>query len=130
MSAVLQQAQNLYKKVYIAELTVLMIAFLLLCYFDKPMAYAFSFGYLVVLIPSFVVMFLALSYAKKNNKPIKTTLFYSLEAIKFLFVMLLIVISIKYLITNNQFTFFVGFFVAILLNSLLPLVLNIFKQRH
>ncbi|WP_439239298.1 ATP synthase subunit I [Lonepinella sp. BR2919] len=130
MSAVLQQAQKLYKKVYIIEFVILIIAFFILSLFDTPLAYAFSIGYLVIFISSAIVIYFAFFYAKKRAEPIKITLFYSLEAIKFLFAILLIVISIKYLVVNNVFTFFIGFFIALALNSLLPFILNIFKQRN
>ncbi|WP_439234603.1 ATP synthase subunit I [Lonepinella koalarum] len=128
MSAVLQRAQKLYKKVYLIEIVVLIAIFGILFLYNNDFAYAFSIGFLVIFVPSVFVIYIA--FFVKKGKPIDITLFYRLEAIKFLFAIILIVISIKYLITNNILVFFIGFFVALALNSLLPFILNIFKQRN
>ncbi|HHF1027911.1 TPA: ATP synthase subunit I, partial [Haemophilus influenzae] len=54
----------------------------------------------------------------------KLTALYRAEAIKFILTMVFIIIAIKWLFVINFIAFFVGFLLALVLNNIIPLILN------
>ena len=54
----------------------------------------------------------------------KLTALYRGEAIKFVLTILLIIMAFKWLLVTYFIVFFTGFFVALMLNNIIPFLLN------
>lgn len=122
MSAVIQQTQHLYKKVIFVEFFVLVSISLLT--FVKGLTPAFSFflGSLASLLPFCVFVFWVFFKAHKNSN--KMSAFYHGEGLKWLVTIVLMVAILKGYSGLNVPFFFGGYFLFLLCNSLLPIVLK------
>ncbi len=71
----------------------------------------------------FVHLYLSF-FTEKKIFSTKLTALYRAEAIKFILTMVFIIIAIKWLFVINFIAFFVGFLLALVLNNIIPLIVN------
>lgn len=122
MSAVINRAKQQHLKAIKWEMgLIIFITFFL--YFIKGMAsFSFLAGALSSFLPHCAFVYWIFFKSAKNQQ--KVTAFYRSEGIKWLVAILLITASFT-LVPNLQLLFyFVGYFLALCLNIMLPIMLN------
>ncbi len=122
MSRVLTQTKNRYKKTMLIEISVILILSVLLAFWNRKSAVDFGLGFLCAFLP--FCFFVYVVFYRKQNLSTKLTALYRAEAIKFILTMVFIIIAIKWLLVINFLAFFVGFLLALVLNNVIPLILN------
>lgn len=129
MSAVLQQAQNLYKKVIFVEGVILVSISLLLLFYSITQGVSFLLGGIASLLPFCVFVYWV--FFKKSQHHNKMRDFYCGEGLKWLFTIVLFVVILKSYANLSVVFFFAGYFCFLLCNSLLPIVLKRWiSHRH
>ena len=108
MSRILSHAKKNYRKAIVIESLLLVVFYLLIYGWQRQSAVDFSYGFLSAFLPFCTFM----------------TALYRAEAIKFILTMIFIIIAIKWLFVINFIAFFVGFLLALVLNNIIPLILN------
>ncbi|MDG2939172.1 ATP synthase subunit I [Bisgaard Taxon 10/6] len=122
MSRVIGQARQQYKKALIVELGGLMFFFLLLCLWQWKSAVSFGLGFLSAFLP--FAVFVLIVFFRKATYSTGMTAFYRGEAIKFGLTVICIIACFKLFATMNFIVFFMGYFVALILNNLLPVLIG------
>lgn len=122
MSRVLTQTKNRYKKTMLIEISVILILSVLLAFWNRKSAVDFSLGFLCAFLP--FCFFVYVVFYRKQNLSTKLTALYRGEAIKFILTILFIAVSFKWLGVSRFFLFFAGFFMALVLNNLVPFLLK------
>ena len=122
MSKVLTQVKNRYQKAIIIESVCLVVLGLFLAIWQRQSAVDFGYGFLSAFLPFCTFIFII--FYRKQNFSTKLTALYRAEAIKFILTMVFIIIAIKWLFVVNFIAFFVGFLLALVLNNIIPLILN------
>lgn len=124
MSAVLERTKRLYQKTMWVELAVLVSAFLLYGIFaDFSAAVSFLLGGMASFLP-FCLFVYWVCFRKKVNHGNKMTTLYRGEGLKWLATILLIVAVLKGYPNLNVFAFFCGYFLCLVCNGLLPMILR------
>ncbi|AHG74534.1 H(+)-transporting two-sector ATPase, F(0) subunit I [Mannheimia varigena USDA-ARS-USMARC-1296] len=127
MSTVINKAKSQYRKALMLEAGILV--FITLGFF-LGFGYA-GFSFLVGSLASFIAhcVFVYWVFFRNSAKDLtKMTAFYRGEGIKWLVTILWIVACFKWIPNLNFVLFFVGYFIALLLNNLIPFVLS--KRTH
>lgn len=122
MSRIIQQAKVQYQKAIFIEIVIML---LLACFFalwQIKSALDFLFGFLSALIPFGVFVYVV--FYRKQHLSTKLTALYKGEATKFVLTIVFISISFKYFSVTNFIIFFSGFFIALMLNNLVPFLLR------
>lgn len=122
MSRILSQTKRNYIKALVVEAVLFVVFSLLVAIWQTQSAVDFSYGFLSALLP--FCAFVAIIFYSKQNFSTKLTALYRAEAVKFVLTMVFIIIAIKWLLVINFIAFFVGFLLALVLNNLIPLILN------
>lgn len=123
MSRVLAQARAKYKKAILIELFfVVVLGSVIALLSDTQSAVDFYLGFFSAFIP-FCVFVYVVFYCNQNLSK-KLTALYRGEAIKFVLTILLIIMAFKWLLVTYFIVFFIGFFVALMLNNIIPFLLN------
>lgn len=122
MSRIVQQAKIQYQKAIQIEIVIML---LLACFFafgQMKNALDFLLGFLSALLPFGVFVYIV--FYRKQYLSAKLTALYRGEAIKFLLTIILIIASFKWFLVTNFVIFFSGFFIALMLNNLIPFLLR------
>lgn len=122
MSAVLQQTKDLYKKVIFIEIIALVSFFLLFVFNGIAQAVSFFLGGLASFLPFCIFVYWIFFHKHQNQNKIGS--FYRGEGLKWLATIILIVLSFKGYATLHIVSFFGGYFLFLVLNSILPIVLK------
>jgi ATP synthase protein I len=124
MSAVLDKNKKLYTKVFVIELALIIIIYVLLGLLQSVSSLSFLLGALIACLPQvFFVIYVFYWHAAARVED-KLKVLYQGEIIKIsLTIVLLLLVFIN--INLNPILFFAGYFCLILLNNLLPFVLRI-----
>jgi len=122
MSYILSHAKKNYRKAIVVESLLLVVFSFLMVGWSKQSAVDFSYGFVSAFLP--FCAFVGIIFYSKQNFSTKLTALYRAEAVKFVLTMIFIIITIKWLLVINFIAFFVGFLLALVLNNLIPLILN------
>lgn len=122
MSAIIEKAKKEYKLAFIAELLIFFVVFLTLFLWQRNIAISFGLGALSAVLPHGFFTFFV--FAKKYSVDGSLKAFYCGEAIKFLLTIILIIGAFKLFLLMNFIAFFMGYFLALLLNNLLPFLVR------
>lgn len=122
MSYILSHAKKNYRKAIVIESLLLVVFYLLIYGWQRQSAVDFGYGFLSAFLPFCTFIFII--FYRKQNFSTKLTALYRAEAIKFVLTMVFIIIAIKWLFVINFIAFFVGFLLALVLNNIIPLILN------
>ena len=122
MSRVLTQTKNRYKKTMLTEIGIILVLSVLLAFWNGKSAVDFGLGFLCAFLP--FCFFVYVVFYRKQNLSTKLTALYRGEAIKFILTILFIAVSFKWLGVSRFFLFFAGFLIALVLNNLVPFLLN------
>ncbi|HHF4335824.1 ATP synthase subunit I [Haemophilus influenzae] len=122
MSRILSHAKKNYRKAIIIESLLLVVFYLLIYGWQRQSAVDFGYGFLSAFLPFCTFIFIV--FYRKQNFSTKLTAIYKGEAIKFVLTIVFISISFKYFSVTNFIIFFSGFFIALMLNNLVPFLLR------
>ena len=122
MSYILSHAKKNYRKAIVIESLLLVVFYLLIYGWQRQSAVDFGYCFLSAFLPFCTFIFII--FYRKQNFSTKLTALYRAEAIKFVLTMVFIIIAIKWLFVVNFIAFFVGFLLALVLNNIIPLILN------
>ena len=123
MSRVLAQARAKYKKAILIELFfVVVLGSVIALLSDTQSAVDFCLGFFSAFIP-FCVFVYVVFYCNQNLSK-KLTALYRGEAVKFALTILCIIAAFKGFHVSEFILFFAGFFVALVLNNVVPFLLN------
>ena len=122
MSRVLTQTKNRYKKTILIEIGIILILSVLLAFWNRKSAVDFSLGFLGAFLP--FCFFVYVVFYRKQNLSTKLTALYRGEIVKFILTIILISVAFKWLVIKEFILFFIGFFMALMLNNLIPFLLN------
>lgn len=123
MSAVINRAKLQYRKALLIELAII-VGLSVICLFMKSFwALSFFVGYLASFIPHCVFVYWVFFRNSAKDRT-KMTAFYWGEGLKWVIAITLIIASLT-LIPSLQFLlFFAGYFLALFLNILLPMLVS------
>lgn len=121
MSAVIKQARSKYKISLLIEFFVFISVFALLSIGNYQISLSFLFGALSVFIP--YCFFVFLMFFIKQGCINNLKMFYYGEFVKFILTIVFVVLVFK-IFAINFIAFFVGYFFSLLLNNLLPFMVN------
>ncbi|TYA28542.1 ATP synthase subunit I [Aggregatibacter actinomycetemcomitans] len=123
MSIVLAQARAKYKKsIYIEFFVGLVLSSIIALLANTESAVDFCLGFFAAFIPFFIFVYVV--FYRNQDLSKKLTALYRGEAIKFVLTILLIIFSFKWLSVTYFIVFFTGFFTALMLNNIIPFLLN------
>ena len=124
MSKVLTQAKNQYQKAMIIESVCLVVFGLLVALWQGESAVDFSLGFICAFVPFCVFAYIV--FFGKQDFSTKLTALYRGEAMKFMLTIVLVSVFFKWFYISHFILFFIGFFVALVLNNIIPFLLNRF----
>ncbi|MFZ7240615.1 ATP synthase subunit I [Avibacterium avium] len=124
MSAIIKQVKKKYQVALSIELLVFIVIFAILSTSQSVSAVSFLLGSLAIFVPHCLFVFLVFFIKQKNNH--KLTTFYRGGAIKFICTIIFIVLAFKFFAEMNYIAFFAGYFLGLLLNNLMPLMVSKF----
>lgn len=119
MSAVLSEAKQHYKKMLWAEMVFLIVLCLAFSVVRGYYAISLLVGGLVALVPQVILIYWVF-FRKLPSNVNKMSVFYRGEGLKWLVTILLMVMVFKFFTSVHLVTFFTGYFMMLLCNSLLP----------
>lgn len=122
MSRIIQQAKIQYRKAIQIELVIMLLLACFFAFWQMRNGIDFLFGFLSALLPFSVFVYMV--FYRKQQLSTKLNTFYRGEAIKFVLTIALIILSFKWLLVTNFVIFFSGFFIALMLNNLIPFLLR------
>ncbi|WP_109078314.1 ATP synthase subunit I [Aggregatibacter kilianii] len=123
MSRVLAQARAKYKKSIFIEFFIGLVSSSVIALLSNAQsAVDFCLGFSSAFIPFCIFVYVV--FYRKQDLSKKLTALYRGEAIKFILTILIIVISFKWLSVTYFIVFFTGFFAALMLNNIIPFLLN------
>ena len=122
MSRVLTQTKNRYKKTMLIEIGIILILSVLLAFWNRKSAVDFGLGFLCAFLP--FCFFVHVVFYRKQHLSTKLTALYRGEFVKFILTIILIAVAFKWLVIKEFILFFIGFFMALMLNNLIPFLLN------
>lgn len=124
MSAVIGKTKRKYQIALSIELLIFIVAFFILFLWQKNNAISFLLGSFAVFIPHCLFVFIVFFINKKNTHRLMA--FYQGGAIKFVCTIILIVVAFKFFTLINYIIFFIGYFLGLLFNNLLPFMVSKF----
>ena len=124
MSKVLAQAKNRYKKAMMIESVCLVVFGLLVALWQGKGAVDFGLGFICAFVP--FCAFAYIVFFRKQDFSTKLTALYRGEAMKFMLTIVLVSVFFKWFYISHFILFFIGFFVALVLNNIIPFLLNRF----
>ena len=124
MSKVLTQAKNRYQKAIIIESVCLVVLGLFLAIWQGESAVDFCLGFISAFVP--FCAFAYIVFFRKQDFSTKLTALYRGEAMKFMLTIVLVSVFFKWFYISHFILFFIGFFVALVLNNIIPFLLNRF----
>lgn len=122
MSAVINRAKQRYLKAMKWEIGVILACFVGLIALQRELNFSFLAGAISSFLPHCVFVYWVFFKSAKNQQ--KMTAFYWGEAMKWIVAILLIILSFIFLPQLKVLVFFAGYFLALLLNIILPVMLN------
>lgn len=122
MSQVLAQAKKHYQRTIAIEIIILILVSFIIGWGNVKSAVDFAAGFCCSFLP--FCGFVLIAFYHKQNLSTKLTALYRAEAVKFVLTLILGIIAFKWLEVANVAAFFVGFLLALVLNTLIPLYLN------
>lgn len=123
-SVVVKNTRDLYKKVFIWELALIVIVGIVLFLFDKRLSYILILGSLVAFIPQQLVVFFLFFNKKYRNAKQNVKLLYLSEVIKISVTILLFILVFYFVNFTSPIYFLLGFISTVFLNNLLPLLVK------
>ncbi|AAK03571.1 ATP synthase subunit I [Pasteurella multocida] len=123
MSKVIYQAKKQYKIALGIELGVLLASLICLLGYQWQVAISFILGSSAIFIPHCLFVWFVF-FTKKQQFSNKLTTFYGGEAVKFISTIFLIVLAFKLFNSMHFIAFFVGYFITIVLNNILPFFIS------
>ncbi|MGC6405934.1 ATP synthase subunit I [Bisgaard Taxon 45] len=123
MSQVIDQARKKYKMTLWVELGVLLTSFVCLIGYNWLIGISFLLGALAIAIPHSLFVWFVF-FTKKQQISNKLTTFYRGEAVKFISTIFFIVLAFKLVDSIHVIAFFIGYFITIVLNNLLPFLVS------
>lgn len=105
------------------ELGVLLTSFVCLIGYKWLIGVSFLLGALAIAIPHGLFVWLVF-FTKKQQISNKLTTFYRGEAVKFISTIFFIVLAFKLVDSMHVIAFFIGYFITIVLNNLLPFLVS------
>ncbi|MGC6248901.1 ATP synthase subunit I [Bisgaard Taxon 45] len=123
MSQVIDRARKKYKMTLWVELGVLLTSFVCLIGYKWLIGVSFLLGALAIAIPHGLFVWLVF-FTKKQQTLNKLTTFYRGEAVKFISTIFFIVLAFKLVDSMHVIAFFIGYFITIVLNNLLPFLVS------
>lgn len=123
-SVVVKNTRDLYKKVFIWELALIVIVGIVLFLFDKILSYILILGSLVAFIPQQLVVFFLFFNKKYRNAKQNVKLLYLSEVIKISVTILLFILVFYFVNFTSPIYFLLGFISTVFLNNLLPLLVK------
>ncbi|MGC6408935.1 ATP synthase subunit I [Bisgaard Taxon 45] len=123
MSQVIDRARKKYKMTLWVELGVLLTSFVCLIGYKWLIGVSFLLGALAIAIPHGLFVWLVF-FTKKQQISNKLTTFYRGEAVKFISTIFFIVLAFKLVDSMHVIAFFIGYFITIVLNNLLPFLVS------
>ncbi|OOF51553.1 ATP F0F1 synthase subunit I [Rodentibacter genomosp. 1] len=118
MSRIVQQAKIQYRKAIQIEIAIMLLLACFFAFWQTRNALDFLLGFLSALLPFSVFVYIV--FYRKQYLSAKLTALYRGEAIKFVLTIILIIASLKWFFVTNFVIFFSGFFMALMLNNLIP----------
>ena len=106
------------------ELICLVVFGLFVALWQGESAVDFSLGFISAFVP--FCAFAYIVFFRKQDFSTKLTAFYRGEALKFILTIVLVGVSFEWLSISHFILFFIGFFVALVLNNIIPFLLNRF----
>ncbi|AAP95027.1 F0F1 ATP synthase subunit I [[Haemophilus] ducreyi] len=123
MSAVINKAKQHYLMALKLESGILFAIFCMLLILEGSLSFSWLGGCLASFLP--YCLFVYWIFFKKSAKnQSKMAAFYRGEGLKWLATILLVVAAFKLIPELHRVLFFVGYFVALLLNNVIPFVLQ------
>ncbi|HDL5698665.1 ATP synthase subunit I [Mannheimia glucosida] len=123
MSAVINKAKSQYKQALKTEFFILCLLVVGLSCWKMNLDFSFLGGALASFLPHLVFVYW-IFFKKSAKNQSKMTAFYRGEGMKWLVTIILVIGCFK-LIPNLDFVwFFVGYFIALFLNNMIPFVLS------
>ncbi len=122
MSRVLTQAKHCYQKSIWIEMGILLIIDALISLWQWKSAVDFCLGFFSAFLP--YCAFVYLIFYRKQHLSTKLTALYRGETVKFALTILCIIAAFKVFHVSEFILFFAGFFVALVLNNVVPFLLN------
>lgn len=123
MSAVLGEAKQRYKSMLWAETVFLAVLCLAVWVVRSDYSLSLLTGGLVALVPQVILVYWFF-FRKLPANVNKMSVFYRAEGLKWLATILFMVVVFKFFKSVHIVTFFTGYFVMLLCNSLFPLFLR------
>ena len=124
MSAVINRAKQRYIKAIKWEMAIIFLSFPAVIAVQSELNFSFLAGAISSFLPHCVFVYWIFFKSAKFQQ--KMTAFYWGEGMKWLMTMVLIILSVILLPALKVLFFFAGYFVALLLNIVLPVML----ERH
>lgn len=121
MSAIIQRAKKSYQKILKIEVGILVGALLVAGGLGADMR-SFLLGALAGFLPQ--CLFVYWIFRSTRHQTQQLGAFYKAEGLKWALAVILLVIVLTSYVALSSAVFFVGYFLAILLNSLLPIFFN------
>ncbi|MBF0751955.1 MULTISPECIES: ATP synthase subunit I [unclassified Pasteurella] len=118
MSRIVQQAKTQYRKAIQIEIAIMLLLACFFAFWQIRNSLDFLLGFLSALLPFSVFVYIV--FYRKQYLSAKLTALYRGEAIKFVLTIILIIASLKWFFVTNFVIFFSGFFMALMLNNLIP----------
>ncbi|WP_044469506.1 ATP synthase subunit I [Mannheimia massilioguelmaensis] len=123
MSSVFIQTKNVYKKTFLIEFFFIFIGTWITYFCFTDQVFSFLFGALIAVLPQ--IAFIGYALYLKGNQPVenKVKVLYQSEVLKLVLTVILFIIAF-YFFALKSMALFLGYFIFIVLNNLLPALLN------
>ncbi|OOS00473.1 hypothetical protein B0186_06430 [Canicola haemoglobinophilus] len=121
MSAVLKQTQKKYKISLLVEIVIFIVVLVFFSADNYIVFLSFLFGSLSVFVPYCVFVWLMFFVKQEYENTLK--MFYYGELVKFILTICIVVFIFKTFMVNF-IVFFIGYFITLLLNNLLPFMVS------
>lgn len=122
MSAVLSKTKHHYRRALLSETAIFALIGAVLIAWRYAVGMSFFLGVVCALVP-FAVSVYWVFFRGKNTDDQRIKSFYSGEALKWLVTIILIISVLKLYVGLQIISFFAGYFLALIANSLVPFIL-------
>ncbi|MCK3655043.1 hypothetical protein A4G19_04470 [Pasteurellaceae bacterium Macca] len=129
MSIVLKKTKRLYQTVLLVEIGIFFLAIVFFSIVEKSInetVLSFFVGLMAIFLP-YLFSILLMFFRQQVNQPLSR--FYKVAAFKFSLTVVFIIMAIKFFAHLDHSVFFLGCILSLVLNSILPLVLNHYGKQ-
>lgn len=128
MSAVLKKDRKIYQRVIISETLIFVFLSIITIVCNFNVGVLVSLGFLCGFLPQCFFLFFVLFLREPQQNAKKVTALYYGEALK-LIITIALVVAVFTTYQKIDWTFFVGYFLAIFFNNILPMYLKIKAEK-